>query len=85
MTGNKRTKMLCEICHEREATVHLTLCASAECPVTRRDFCEQCLPFGSMSNEQQSAALRKLFEIPPDVPLAGSGDSHDPDNPATTS
>ncbi len=70
--------MLCEICRKREATVHLSSCTPGEAVVRHRDFCESCVPFGSMSDEEQADALRKLLEIPPDVPIVGPGESDEP-------
>ncbi len=57
--------MLCEICHKREATVHLTSCVGGGDHVDHRGFCDACFPFGSMPKEEQDAALRKLYGVPP--------------------
>jgi protein-arginine kinase activator protein McsA len=63
--------MLCESCYQREATVHLTLCTSGEDSVAHRDFCEICVPFNCMTNEERNAAIRKLLVLPPDLPMVG--------------
>jgi hypothetical protein len=34
--------MLCERCHEREATVHLTRCNGDTGEMTKHDLCEPC-------------------------------------------
>jgi protein-arginine kinase activator protein McsA len=57
--------MLCEICHKREATVHLSLCTPGAASVGHREFCEKCFPFESLSNEERQAAIRKLVGLPP--------------------
>ena len=69
--------MLCEICHQREATVHLTLCTSGDDSAARRDFCEICLPFNSMTDEERNAAVRKLLALPPGLPVVGPEGSPD--------
>jgi hypothetical protein len=65
--------MLCEKCHKREATVHLTSNVPTETLtdhpelrglVGHRDLCDVCFPFGSMSEEEREATLRELFGAP---------------------
>ena len=65
--------MLCDICHQREATVHATSNVPAEdlvghpeleARVGERDLCEVCLPLDSMSKEELIATARKLFPVP---------------------
>jgi hypothetical protein len=74
---NDRNHMLCEKCHKREATVHLTSCVAGESGVIHHDFCEDCFPFSSMSKSEQTAAIREFSGLPPDVPIiqaeAGEG------------
>jgi protein-arginine kinase activator protein McsA len=69
--------MLCEKCNKREATVHLTSCATEKSGVIQHDFCEDCFPLSSMSKSEQAAAIRKFFGAPPDGPIieaeAGEG------------
>ncbi len=69
-----RGDMLCEICHKREATVHLTsnvptddLIAHPELKglVGEHDVCDVCVPAQSMSKEELDATVRKLFLTPP--------------------
>jgi len=66
--------MLCDICHQREATVHLTSNVPAEDLVAQpelealvgeRDVCDVCLPLDSTSKEKLEAVARKLFHAPP--------------------
>jgi len=61
--------MLCEKCHKREATVHLTSCVAGESGVIH--LCEDCFPFSS------TTAIREVFGLPPDFPIieakAGEG------------
>jgi hypothetical protein len=45
--------------------VHLSLCTPGEATVGHRDFCEECFPFESLSNEERQAAIRKLAGLPP--------------------
>ena len=78
--------MLCEICHKREATVHVTSNVPTEdlvdhpeleVLVGHRDLCDVCFPFGSMSKRERDAAVRKLFEVPPDDGGSEAGEGHD--------
>jgi hypothetical protein len=66
--------MLCEICHKREATVHVTSNVPTDdlvehpelqARIGERDLCEVCLPLDSMSKEELVATARKLFPVPP--------------------
>jgi hypothetical protein len=66
--------MLCEICHKREATVHVTSNVPTEdlaghpereALVGERDVCDVCLPLGNISREELEAMARKLFQVPP--------------------
>jgi hypothetical protein len=57
--------------------VHLTSCVAGEAHVGHRDFCDVCLPLGSMSKAEQEAALRRLMGVPHDVPLVEPGGSPD--------
>ena len=66
--------MLCEICHKREATVHVTSNVPTEtladhpeleALVGHRDLCDVCLPFVTMSREEREATVRKLFPFRP--------------------
>ena len=69
--------MLCEKCHKREATVHLTTCVAGEAAVGHQNYCEVCFPFASMSGEEQNAAIRELLGVPPEVPIVGTEESPD--------
>ena len=69
-----RGYMLCEICHKREATVHVTSNVPTEdlvghpelkALVGEGDVCDVCLPLDSMSKEKLAATVRKLFHAPP--------------------
>ncbi len=57
--------MVCEICHKREATVHLNSCTAGEAAVAHWNFCQVCFPFESMSKEEKEAAFRRLLNMPP--------------------
>ncbi len=59
--------MLCEKCHKREATEHLTSCVAGESGVIKHDFCEDCFPLSSMSKSEQVVAVLEFFGAPPDV------------------
>ena len=78
--------MLCEKCHSRQATVHLTSDvsltsgAAGEVFGGHRDFCEICFPFGSLPEEQQTAAIRELLGLPPDVPIISAEAGESPDS-----
>jgi len=63
--------MLCDICHKREATVHLTSVTPDEV-LGHRDLCEICFPFGTMSKQEREAAALKLIPHPP---TKGGGES----------
>jgi protein-arginine kinase activator protein McsA len=52
--------MLCENCHEREATVHVTDLTDG-LVLARHDFCEICSPIRSMSREELNAERTKLL------------------------
>ncbi len=75
--------MLCEKCHSRQATIHLTLDAgldvAGEVFGRQRNFCEACFPFASLPEEQRNAAILELLGLPPDVPIieAAAGESPD--------
>jgi hypothetical protein len=56
--------MLCEICHKREATVHLTSVTPDEV-LGHRHVCEVCFPVGTMSKQERDAAALKLIPHPP--------------------
>ena len=71
---NDRGDMLCEICHKREATVHVTSNVPTEDLVSHpeleglvgeHDVCDVCVPLHTKSKEELDAAVRKLFQAPP--------------------
>jgi protein-arginine kinase activator protein McsA len=49
--------MLCELCHQREATVHLTQKVPGK-PAKKRHVCEDCFPTGGRIYEQADNAAR---------------------------
>ena len=51
--------MLCDICHNREATVHLTLLESGE-RRTKRDVCTVCFP-PTLSETESNEMLQRLL------------------------
>jgi hypothetical protein len=55
--------MLCEICHERNATVHLTWKYGGE-PDRTRDLCTVCFP-PTMTEKQEAEMVRRLFNETP--------------------
>ena len=64
--------MLCEICHKREATVHVTSNVPTEdlvghpeleALVGERDVCDVCLPLGNMSREELEATARLQLSV----------------------
>jgi hypothetical protein len=73
-----RVDMLCDICHKREATVHVTSNVpiedlvdhpKLEALVGERDVCDVCLPLASMSMEELKATVLRVFHVPPaDLP-----------------
>jgi protein-arginine kinase activator protein McsA len=61
--------MLCESCHEKEATVHLTQKSPGESD-RQRHLCSECFPAGG-SDADQVRAISKQFgmNLPPDVEI----------------
>ena len=71
----RHMRILCELCHERHATVHLTQKALGQ-PDRRRDLCEVCFPLNT-SQEEQSEMMRRLFKNqPPDEPDGSKDNDH---------
>jgi hypothetical protein len=64
--------MHCDICHKREATVHLTSVTPDEV-LGRRNLCEVCFPAGTMSKQEMEAAALKLIPHPPTKEGGASG------------
>jgi protein-arginine kinase activator protein McsA len=53
--------MLCELCHKREATVHLTQQAPG-IEAKELHLCESCFPAHGMSDYEQAVAAARLFK-----------------------
>lgn len=53
------TIMLCDICHSREATLHLTSIESGE-RRTKRDVCSVCFP-PTLSEKESEEMFQKLL------------------------
>jgi protein-arginine kinase activator protein McsA len=53
--------MLCELCHTRDATVHLTQKAPGKEP-RQRHLCQICFPSESMSDSEQAEAVLRFFQ-----------------------
>jgi len=51
--------MLCDNCHERRATMHITVQVSGEAQ-RKRDFCEVCFP-PNLSEAEHQAKVREYF------------------------
>ena len=56
--------MLCEKCHQREATVHLTFMFGGK--MLKKDFCETCGPTEDQMKQDPSKALGA--DLPKGVP-----------------
>jgi protein-arginine kinase activator protein McsA len=64
--------MLCDNCHERAATVHITVMVAGE-GQRKGDFCEVCFPPNLSEAEHQAKVHQYFFgssPCPPDQPSA---------------